>query len=95
MKFARFLILVAVLTMPFAGSSGCSCNEGPTAKDLVFAHDPLSLDFGSVPLHSSRTLTLDVWHEGSDGEVIIDGIALQGISADEFEFDVINVSADE
>ncbi|HPB49863.1 MAG TPA: choice-of-anchor D domain-containing protein [Myxococcota bacterium] len=95
MKFARFLILVAVLTMPFAGSSGCSCNEGPTAKDLVFAHDPLSLDFGSVPLHSSRTLTLDVWHEGSDGEVIIDGIALQGISADEFEFDVINDFADE
>ena len=95
MKFARYLVILAVLAMPFVGNSGCSCNDGPDSDDLVFAYDPLSLDFGSVPVHSSRTLTLDIWHGGTEGEVIVDGIALQAIETDEFEFDVIGDFADE
>jgi hypothetical protein len=81
------------LAMPFVGSGGCSCENLVATPELLFTYSPNSLDFGAVPLHTSRTLTLQIQNGGTEGIVTVSGIALQGVSSDEFEFVVDSEAA--
>ena len=71
MKFARIFVVMMALAMPFFGNSGCSCDDKKVGDDLVFAYNPVSLDFGSVSLNQSKTLKLTVFHSGTSGTVVV------------------------
>ena len=95
MKFARIFVVMMALAMPFFGNSGCSCDDKKVGDDLVFAYNPVSLDFGSVSLNQSKTLKLTVFHSGTSGTVVVNSIALEGVSSDEFSYSVIEGAAEE
>ncbi len=83
----RFLKLNFLLVMLLAVNSGCSCSDSSrAADDMILGVNPSIISFGSVAIHSSKSVTLTLTHLGSSGEILLNDISISSRST-EFTFD--------
>ena len=83
MDKARWTWLGAVVLLAMGpGGSGCSCKDsgGSVAEDLNLLANPTVLNYGTVALGQSRTLTVTLTHVGTSGVVEMDRIYLEGVN---------------
>ena len=85
----RFLKLNFLLVMLLAVNSGCSCSDSSrAADDMILGVNPSIISFGSVAIHSSKSVTLTLTHLGSSGEILLNDISISSRST---EFTLMNL----
>ena len=76
MKFSQmFFVGVAILSLA-GGGIGCSCQGGKAADDLNLFYNPRTIDFGTVPILSSRTIKVELKHAGTSGTIEIRSVGI-------------------
>ncbi|HOU53095.1 MAG TPA: choice-of-anchor D domain-containing protein [Myxococcota bacterium] len=88
MNKARWIWLGTVLLLATGpGGSGCSCKDsgGSVAEDLNLLANPTVLNYGTVALGQSKTLTVTLTHVGTSGVVEMDQVYLEGVKEQEFQ----------
>jgi len=76
----RILYVLAIALL--GGGDGCSCQGGKAAADLNLSYTPMSIDFGTVAIQTSSTITVTLKHVGTSGTIEIGDVYVDSGDAD-------------
>jgi hypothetical protein len=82
MKRMLARVFCAVSVALLVGGNGCSCQGGTAAADLNLSYLPTTIDFGTVPIQTSKPITVTLSHVGSSGTIQISDVHVDSSSPD-------------
>ncbi len=75
-------VFCAVSVALLVGGNGCSCQGGTAADDLNLSYLPLTIDFGTVPIQTSKPITVHLTHVGTSGTIVISKVFVDSTNPD-------------